>query len=128
MPMGDIEAANAVLATRYGPNRGVLMPDSHTLELWDGHPFQGGVQLSGSGYAAATVLPADWSTPADRKTTALVTFAAPTGAWVSVRYWLLRGDDGYVYDYGTPTSQVDVTAASATGPQVAVTVFYPSNL
>lgn len=129
MPMLDDEAADAVLASRYGASRAANMPDAHTLELWDGNPnVAGSAELPATnGYAAADVAPADWSTPAARKTTALVTFDAPTGPWPTATYWVLRGDDGYGYDYGTTTEQVDVTGASPAGPQVAVTVFYPAN-
>lgn len=128
MPILDDAAANVVLAARYGPARAAGMPATFTLELWDGHPLQGGAQLPlTNGYAPAAVAHASWSTPAQRKTTVLVTFAAPTGAWPSASYWVLRGVDGFGYDYGSTTTQVDVTAASATGPQVVVTVFYPSN-
>lgn len=128
MPMLDDAAANASLANDYGTGRGANAADSHELELWDGNPNAGGSQLPlADGYAPATVLPADWSTPSGRKTSALVSFPAPTGAWPTATWWVLRGDDGLAWDYGTFSEAVNVTGASGTGPEVTVTVFYPTN-
>lgn len=128
MPMLDDDAAHVVLAARYGPSRAAGMPDAFTLELWDGNPnVAGSAQLPlTNGYAPAAVDHADWSTPAGRATTVLVTFPDSTGAWPSAPWWVLRGDDGFGYDYGTTLEASDVTGAGA-GPQVTVTVFYPSN-
>lgn len=128
MPMLDDAAAHASLANDYGTTRGANAADSHEVELWDGNPtVAGSAQLPlTNGYAPATILPADWSAPAGRRTQALATFPAPTGAWPSAPYWVLRGDDGFGWDYGTFTEAVDVTGAG-TGPQALVVVYYPSN-
>jgi hypothetical protein len=126
MPILDDAAANASLAGDFGAARGPNAADSHDLELWDGDPTQdGSAQLSGNGYAAAVILPADWSTPSGRTVTASVVFDAPTGPWSTATHALLRDPvSGYAWDYGQLAEPAEVTEAADAGPTVTVAVFY----
>lgn len=124
MPILDDAAANASLANDYGTARGGNAADAHDLELWDGDPsLEDSAELTGNGYAAAEILPADWSTPANRQTAATVTFDNPTGAWAVATHYVLRGDDTFGWDFGALAEPLYVTAAGD-GPVVTVTVFY----
>lgn len=124
MPILDDAAANASLANDFGPTRGANAPDSHEVELWDGDPtIDGSAELSGNGYAPATVLPAAWSTPAGRAISALATFGTPSGPWDESTHYVLRGDDGNLWDFGAWAESLQVTEAGDP-PTAAVEVFY----
>jgi hypothetical protein len=126
VPILDDAAANASLAGDFGAARGPNAADSHSLELWDGDPtLEGSAELSGNGYAAATILPADWSTPAGRTVTASVVFAAPTAAWATATHCVLRDPvSRLAWDYGQLAEPAEVTEAASAGPTVTVAVFY----
>jgi hypothetical protein len=130
VPILDAEARNASLANDYGSARGAGAADSHELELWDGDPtLEDSAELSGNGYAAAEIVPADWTAPDGGMTTATVTFDAPTGEWTAATHWVLRDPvTGYGWDYQALSEELNVTGASDTGPEVLVAVFYNDNL
>lgn len=126
MPLASVEAQNTNLDLMYGTTRGALAPDSHELALFLGHPLLGGVELSGNGYARATVLPADWDAlAANGRKSATVTFADPTGEWQACDYYALYKDDGVtLWQVQSAAEPLQVTGAGD-GPQVTFTVFHP---
>jgi len=126
VPILDDAAANASLAGDFGDDRGPNAPDSHMVELWDGDPtLETSAQLSGNGYAAVEIDPADWSAPVGRTVTASVVFPAPTGAWTTATHCVLRDPvSGLAWDYGQLAEPAEVTEAAAAGPTVTVAVFY----
>ena len=105
----------------YGSNRHPSAPSQHFLALYD----QDGVELSGAGYARATVTPDMWA-PVDAEGTKsfIVTFAPPTGEWAEVVSWCLLGAQGWGWDSAELAEPLLVTGASDTGPVVTATVFY----
>lgn len=124
MPILDDDAANLSLANDYGAGRGSNAADEHELELWDGDPtLDDSAELTGGGYAAAEILPAAWSTPAGRSTQATATFPSPSGAWTAATHYVLRGDDGFGWDFGALAEPLYVTGAGDP-PVVVVQVFY----
>lgn len=127
MPLASVTAQNASLDNDYGVTRGPNAPDSHELALFLGHPLLGGVELSGNGYARATVLPGDWVAAADGAKSATVTFADPTGEWQAVDYYALydAADGTTLWEVVSLAEPLEVTGAG-TGPTVTFTVFYPA--
>ena len=126
MPLASVPAQNASLDNDYGTTRGPNAPDAHELALFNGDPLNGGTELTGSGYARADVLPADWIAADDGAKSATVTFDDPTAEWLTATHWLLidAADSTTFWESAGFDEALEVTAAGD-GPQVTVTVFYP---
>jgi hypothetical protein len=126
MPLASVAAQNASLDNDYGTTRGPNAPGAHELALFNGDPVNGGTELTGFGYARASVLPADWIAADDGAKSATVTFAAPTAAWLTATHWLLidAADSTTFWESAAFDEALEVTGAGA-GPEVTVTVFYP---
>lgn len=125
MAIIDVEAMNASLANDYGPTRGPNAAASHLLALFDAHPWQGGVEIGGTGYTRAVILPAGWSTPADGSMTATGTFGTPTGDWDEASHWVLIDPATDVMWDADALDVPLVVTAGGTAPQVIVTVYHP---
>lgn len=129
MPIRDVEAMNASLDNDYGTTRGPNAADSHELALFYGDPMTDGVEISGGGYARVTVNPADWLPANDGfKSTEPIQFPATSGAWPDSPTHFALYDGSVMWDNAPLVEPLDVTAASATGPTVVVTVFYDDNV
>lgn len=125
MPLGSIEAMNAVLDNDYGTTRGPHSPSSHDCALFFGDPMNDGVEIAGGGYARATVLATKWL-PADggfKSTDGGVVFPATTAAWAdSPTHWALFDGDT-MWDCAPLLDPLDVTSAGPP-PSVVLTIFH----
>lgn len=125
MPIRDVAAMNASLDNDYGTTRGPNAAASHDLALFVGDPLTDGVEVTGGGYARATIAAADWAPAADgmKETTAPVALPNTTAEWPdAATHWALFAGT-VMWDCGPLTEPLEVTGASA-GPLVAVAVFY----
>jgi len=130
MAIKDVAAQNASLANDYGPNHGPASPDAHELALFNGDPMFDGVEITGPGYAPATVSnDAGWPDPDGGAISRSITYGAPTGPWDEATHWLLRDPvTGDGWDCSALTEPLNVTDASDDGPVVIVTIFHPDAL
>lgn len=124
----DIAAMNVLLDAAYGTTRAAGCPASHELALYFGDPRDGGVEITGGGYARVTVLAADWLAAADgAKSTNWLTMAAVTGEWSSeATHWGLL-DGVTLYDSGPLATPLVVTTAGD-GPLVRATVRFADSI
>lgn len=123
MPIRDATARRKSLRNDYGTNAAADAPSSHDLHLFNGDPMLDGVEVTGDGYAAVQVDPADWVDDESEAIVALVTMPAPTGAWDIATHWALEGSDGLWWDCGEFATPLNVTGAGD-GPLVRVPIFY----
>lgn len=124
MPIRDAVARRKSLRNDYGVDAAADAPSSHDLHLFNGDPMlTSGTEITGDGYAAVTVDPADWTDDETEAIFALVTFPDPTGAWDIATHWALEGSDGLWWDCGEFATPLNVTGAG-TGPVVRVPIFY----
>ncbi len=128
MPIRDPAARRKSIRNDYGVNAAADAPTSHEVALFDGDPMEGGVEITGDGYARAEVVPGDWADDPDEGIFAFVTFPAPGGPWVEAKYWGLYGSDGLWWDCGELEEPLLVTIASDTGPQLQVPLFYADSI
>jgi len=130
MPIKDVDAQNASLDNDYGANHGPASPDAHELALFNGDPMFDGVEITGDGYAPATVSnDSGWPDADGGAKARAITFDAPTGAWDAFDHWLLRDPDtGIGWDCGATTEDGNITAASSVGPIITVQIFHPDSL
>jgi hypothetical protein len=127
----SVAARNASLAMSYGASRGSLAPDNLSVELWVGDPADGSSAelASTGGYVAASIANngTTWpDAPADGSlTSALIAFAASSGAWAdSPTHFLIRdADTGDEWDSGVLSDDVTVAGSGVT-VRLALTVFY----
>ena len=127
MPYGDVAEAAKALDAQFGASHGSAMAASHTLHLYTDSPYNGGVEITGGGYAAATVAnDAGW--PAADVTTATkvrtVTMPAPTGAWDVALCWvLMNGTAITAWEFLDGPLEID---AAGTAPTVDVILYVPN--
>lgn len=124
MPLLSVEAMNASLDADYATN-------DHELALFISDPFLEAdpedVEVSGGGYARATVEPADWSAAANgqKATPTPVQLPSTTGAWLDdATHWGLWDTvEGCWRDAGPLAAPLEVTGAGA-GPMVSPVIYY----
>lgn len=119
---------NALLDAGYGTTRAAGCPASHEYALFYGDPVNGGVEITGGGYARITVAAADWNAAADgAKSTDYMQMAATTDEWSSeATHWGLI-NSGDLWDSGPLAEPLVVTAAGA-GPLVMATVRFATSI
>lgn len=130
MPIRDVEAMDASLDNDFGTTRGPHAAATHEMALFYGDPITDGVEITGGGYARATVLAADWADSLDgfKTTIAPVAFPATTTAWpLSPTHFALIAPGAVMWDCAPLNAPLDVTGAGA-GPQVQPYIFYDDNL
>lgn len=124
MPLLDQAARNKSLDNDYGTARAAGAPSAFEVALFQGNPAQGGVEVSGSGYARASLNSDDWGAAAGGVKEVTVTFPSPTDAWTTAYFWALYDPVGADWwDYAPFTSPLVITGAGS-GPVVALAVFY----
>lgn len=117
MALLDVGPRNASLDMSYGALKGTSAAASHQLALFDEDPSNGGVEISGGGYARVTVTNNGTNWPAasnGAKTGAVQTFPTSTGAWSTTAKWwcLIDAADGTTrWDARPLSAEVSVTAA-----------------
>lgn len=113
MPVDATVAQNAFLDNTLGPDRGVGTPASLDFGLFAGDPRDGGVEVTGSGYARVAWSSDDWGPAADGETTTTADLQAPdpTGAYPdTVTHWAaFDGTDRWFS--GPLETPLDVTSA-----------------
>lgn len=124
----DIAAMNALLDAGYGTTRAAGCPASHEYALFYGDPRDGGVEISGGGYARVTVAAADWNAAADgEKSTVWLQMADSTDEWSSeATHWALL-DGSTLWDSGPLVEALNVTTAGD-GPLVRATVRFADSI
>lgn len=127
MPIRDAAARRKSLRNDYGTDAAADAPASHEVALFSGDPMVDGVEITGSGYARASILPADWTDDETEGISATVTFAAPTGEWDEATHWALYGADLLWWDCGEFETPLLVTGAGD-GPIVQVPLFYADSI
>lgn len=116
MALLDVGPRNKSLDNDYGATKGVNAAASHLLALFDGDPSNGGVEISGGGYARVTVTNNGTNWPASSngaKTGAVQTFTF-TGAITGTASWwcLIDAADGTSrWDSRPLSAEVEVLAA-----------------
>jgi hypothetical protein len=126
VPYGDISEQQAALDAQFGASHASTMASSHTLHLYDGSPYDGGVEITGPGYAAVTVANnSGWpAADATASKTRTVTFPDPTDAWDDASCWvLMNGSAITAWDFLDGVLEVDVAGG---GPTVDVTLYVPN--
>jgi hypothetical protein len=98
------------------------------VALFDGDPDAGGEELSGNGYARASVDTGDWSPAADGvKESDPIAFADATGAWETATHvGLYDATEAAWADVVPLVEPLDVTSAGD-GPVVTLAIFYNDN-
>lgn len=125
MSLLSLDAMSALLDMSYGPNRGTLAPDSHTVHLFHGDPQTGdGVELSGNGYSPVGPVDSDdWPDAVDGIKSMVLTWADPTGPWETATHWATKGDDDVWWDTAPIANPFTVSGAGP-GPDVEISIFY----
>jgi hypothetical protein len=124
VPLGDVTEKNAVLDSMFGVSASSAMAASHEVALFAGVPPDGGVEITGPGYARVTIPnDATWPAAADAMKTVIATFPAPTGAWDEATCWVLFNGTA-ITAWEQFTAPLDISGAGA-GPAVSVTVYIP---
>lgn len=117
MALLDVGPRNDSLDMSYGADKGALAAASHLLALFDEDPSNGGVEVSGGGYARVTVTNDVTNWPAasgGAKTGAEQAFPVSTGAWDRTAKWwcLIDAADGTTrWDARPLDVEVSVTGA-----------------
>lgn len=131
MPIRDQAAQELSLDNDYGPTRGPNAPDNLIVHLFGGDPDGDGVEVTGGGYAPATMSNDDWALAADgiKSTDPSPIFPAPTGEWdITATHWALEdADTGLWWDSAPLSTPLDVTGAGGSFA-VKLSVFYDNNL
>ncbi len=116
---------NSHLEASYGPNRGPLRPSTHEYALFYGDPRDGGVEVTGGGYARVTIDgDTDWNPAVDGGiSTNLMQLPDTTDEYdVDPDHWALIYDDGGpVLDDSGPLSEPLVVTGAGSGPLVRAT-------
>lgn len=84
MPLGSVTYEGRALQACYGSQRSALWPATFTLHLYDGHPLDGGTELtSAGGYTSIPVANTDANFPvvSGEIDGPLQDFPISTGAW-----------------------------------------------
>lgn len=123
MPIRDAAARRKSLRNDYGPDAAADAPTYHLLHLFAGDPMEDGVEITGDGYVAPQIDPADWEDDETEAIVALVQMADATGEWELATHWALEGSDGLWWDCGEFAKPLNVTGAGP-GPLVRVPIFY----
>lgn len=123
---------NSKLEAVYGPNRAAARPSTHEFALFYGDPNNGGVEITGGGYARVTIDgDTDWLTP-DEGAISTVFFALPdtTDEWSSeATHWALIYDDsGDVIDDSGPLAEVLVVTGVGVLAPVQATVRFADSI
>lgn len=113
---------NSHMEASYGPNRGANRPSTHEYALFFGDPRDGGVEITGGGYARVTVDgDTDWEAAADGGiSTVQLQLPATTDEYSSeATHWALFYDDGgdVLDDSGPLIEPINVTGVGS-GPLV----------
>ena len=124
----DIAAMNAILDFTFGIDAHPDAPTSHSLALYYGDPRDGGVEITGGGYARVTVAAADWNPAADgQKATDQKQFPATTDAYSSsATHWGLL-DGSTLWSSGEFVDPIVVTGAG-NGPLVTAVVRWADSI
>lgn len=127
----DISAQNAGLKAWFGNGRAASMPSSWEVALFTDHPLFGGTELTSTGgYARLVVANTSANFPDPTVgvvQSALLTWAAPTGAWsdVATTFLLLDHADSTTRWYvGLLSQAINVTGA---GPAFQTQLAIPWN-
>ena len=128
----DIAAMNSHLEASYGPARAAARPSTHELALFYGDPRDGGVEITGGGYARVTVDgDSDWGAAADGEmSTVWLTLPATTGEYDSeATHWALIYDSsGDVLDDAGPLETPLVVTGVGSGPEVRAVVRFADSI
>lgn len=126
MPLGDVAEKNAALDSLFGASHSSAMASSHAAALYTDNPYDGGVEITGPGYARVTVSNnSGWPAAADAKKTRTVTFPAPTAAWTVASCWVLFNSTA-ITAWERLDGTLDINGAGS-GPAVDVTVYIPDD-
>jgi hypothetical protein len=102
MPLGSTTYEGKALKACYGSTRSSEWPASFTLHLYDGHPLNGGVELtSAGGYAAVTVANSDTNFPVvDGEIDGpFQDFPVSTGAWSGTGVYAVLKDGSTLVEF-----------------------------
>lgn len=129
MPLGDVTEQMRVLDSMFGVDHSSAMASSHTVHIYTGNPYDGGVEITGPGYAAVSVdNDATWPAADTDATKSIdVTFPDPTDAWDDGGCWVLTADDTddiAAWEFFDAPLEVD---GAGDGPVVTVTVYVPND-
>lgn len=125
MSLGSTTAKNGEITGTWGDNKGSTAPTTYTIRLYVGDPTSGGTEVStsGTGYAAVPVAntTANVGTPSGGALGPIaVAFAAATGSWGTPDHWAATDGSGNIWDTGTISAPVAITAGQT--PTVNVTI------
>lgn len=125
MPLGDVAEKNAFLDNQFGTSHGSAAPSSHALALFTDNPYDGGVEITGPGYARVTLTNSSgWPAATDGQKTRTATFPTPTGAWDDASCWVLFNSTAVTAWERITTLEVSGAGAA---PTVDVTIYIPDD-
>jgi hypothetical protein len=116
MPLGSVTYEDKALKACYGDTRSSEWPASFTMHLYDGHPLDGGAELtSAGGYAAITVANTSANFPVvDGEIDGpLQAFPVSTAAWSDTGRWVVLKSGATLVEFWRLARghRVNITAA-----------------